>query len=59
MAFFKGVDHVLTILQVGQRLPCGIMKRVALPFHKILHTIAMVSLIQAALDLGLNDKSYA
>ena len=43
---FQRLDHVLTILEVGQRLPCGFMKRIALPLHEILHTGAMVSLIQ-------------
>ena len=55
MAIFKGVDHVLKILEIGQRLPCGIMKRVALPLHEILHTRVMVSLVEDGLHfiLGL------
>ena len=53
MASFKGLDHVLTILEVGQRLPCGIMKGVALPFHDILHTRAMVSFVQYGLHFIL------
>ena len=53
MASFKGLNHVLTILEVGQRLPCGIMERVALPLHEKLHTRAMVSLVQDGLHFIL------
>jgi hypothetical protein len=60
MASFKGLDHVLTILEVGERLPCGIMERVALPLHEVLHTGAMVSLLQDGLHfilgLTINDE---
>ena len=53
MAIFKGMDHVLSILEVGQRLVCGIMKRVAHLLHEILHTRAMVSLVQHGLHIIL------
>ena len=39
----------MTILDVGQRLPCGIMERLVLPLHETLHMRAMVSLVQEGL----------
>ena len=50
-----GLHHVLTILEVGEGLPCGIMERVALPLHEVLNSGAMVSFLQDGLHfiLGL------
>ena len=49
MTFFKGLDHVFTVLEVTQRLPSGMMKRIALPLHELLHTSAIVSRVQDGL----------
>ena len=46
---FKGLDNVLTILEVGYTISSGIIERVALPLHEILHTRAMVLLFQDGL----------
>ena len=48
-----GVHHVLTILEVGEGLPCGIMERVALPLDKVLGSGAMEALLQKGLHFIL------
>ena len=57
--FFKSLDHVLNILEVGYRLPCGIMERVALRRHVKLHVRAMASLVQDVLHFILGLSIYA
>ena len=48
-----GVHHGLTILKVGEGLPCGIMERVALPLDKVLGSGAMEALLQKGLHFIL------
>ena len=48
-----GVHHGLTILEVGERLPCGIMERVALPLHEVLDAGTMEALLQKGLHFIL------
>lgn len=55
MGLLIGLHHVLTILEVGEGLPCGIMERVALPLHEVLNSGAMMPFLQDGLHfiLGL------
>ena len=48
-----GVHHVLTILAVGEGLPCGIMERVAFPLDEVLGSGAMEALLQKGLHFIL------
>jgi hypothetical protein len=46
MGLLVCLDHVLTVLEVGEWLPCCIMERVSLPFHEVLNARAMMSFLQ-------------
>jgi len=46
MGLLVCLDHVLTVLEVGEWLPSCIMERVSLPFHEVLNARAMMSFLQ-------------
>ena len=48
-----GAHHAFAILEVKERLPRGIMERVALPLHEVLDARAMQALLQNGLHFIL------
>ena len=62
MRFLKETDEVLTILEIGERFPRCLMKRVTLPFHEVLDSRAMMAFLQECfyfkLRLTLNNERW-
>lgn len=58
----KGLKDVLTILEVGEGFPCCIVKRVSFPFHEVLSSRAMVTLLENCFHLilwfSINDDGW-
>ncbi len=56
------VKQVSAMREVGEGFPCGIMKRVALPFHEVLSSRAMVTLLENRFHLifwfTMNDDGW-